>query len=110
MAEEGSSSGRFAITPERRMALFIAIGAGAGVAQTVLLKKFVDGSAPTWMPQIPQLGSFGKPSALAGIAGGVIGILVGLYVPLDPKLKQIAVAYGGSALVSGILSGIDMMP
>jgi branched-subunit amino acid ABC-type transport system permease component len=56
------------------------------------------------------LGSFGKPSALAGIAGGVAGILIGLYVPLDPKLKNIAVSYGGSALVSGILSGLDMMP
>jgi hypothetical protein len=111
MADEVVTSSRFAITPERRQALFIALGAGAGVAQTVLLKKFVDGTPPAWLPSMPAaLGSFGKPSALAGIAGGIIGVIVGLYVPLDPKLKSIAVAYGGSALVSGLLSGLDMMP
>lgn len=110
--ETVSISERLAITPERRMALLIATGAAAGVAQTVLLKKFVDGTpnVPTWFPVITQLGSFGKPSALAGIAGGISGILIGLYVPLDPKLKNIAVSYGGSALISGILSGLDMMP
>jgi len=43
------------------------------------------------------------------IAGGIAGILIGLYFPLDPKLKNVAVAYGGGALASGLLSGLDLM-
>jgi hypothetical protein len=99
-----------AITPDRQKALLIATGAAVGVAQTVLLKKFADGSAQAWMPSLPSwVGSFAKPSAFAGIIGGVAGVLVGLYFPLDPKLKNVAVAYGGGALASGLLSGLDLI-
>lgn len=110
MTEEVVQRGMFAITQERQKALLIACGAAAGVAQTVLLKKFVDGTSPKWMPVLPPvIGNFSKPSAFIGIAGGVAGILIGLYAPLDPKLQNIAIAYGGSALVSGVLSGLDLM-
>ena len=103
---------RLAITPDRRNALLIAAGASAGVAQTVLLRKFVDGtdgSVPTWMPQIGQLGQFNQPSALLGIVLGAVGVVVGLYVPIDPKLKNVAVAYGGAAISTGLLSGLGLM-
>jgi hypothetical protein len=109
---KAQSPSRFAITPERRDALLIATGAAAGVAQTILLKKFVDGAngvVPTWMPQVPQIGSFNQPSAMLGVALGAVGILAGLYIPLDPKLKNIFVAYGGSAISSAILVGAGIL-
>jgi len=105
-----SSHGMLAITPDRQKALLIATGAAAGVAQTVLLKKFTDDAAQSWMPVLPSwVGTFAKPSAFMGIAGGIAGILIGLYFPLDPKLKNVAVAYGGGALASGLLSGLGVM-
>jgi hypothetical protein len=106
-----SSQGMLAITPDRQKALLIASGAAAGVAQTVLLRKFVDGTTTSWMPTLPTWmpAGFTKPSTFIGVVGGLAGIIVGLYVPLDPKLKNIAVAYGGSSLVSGLLSGLDLI-
>lgn len=100
---------RFAITPERRAALLIACGAGVGIAQTVVLKRYVDSTSPTWFPQVTQLGNFGKPSALIGVVGGTLALLVGLYFPLDAQLKNIAVAYGGSSIAGGLLSGIGVI-
>lgn len=112
MVDVVASPGRFAITPERRTALFIAGGAAAGVSQAILLKKFVDGSngsVPSWMPNIPQLGSFNQPSALIGIGAGLAAILIGLYVPLEPNMRNIAVSYGGGAFAGGLLSGLGLL-
>jgi hypothetical protein len=115
MAEAPTTSiaERFAMTPERKMALMITLGAAGGVTQTILLQKLVDGSngtVPSWMPQIPSIGQFNQPSAFFGIVGGLIAVLVGLYVPLNnQKIQNIAVAYGGSAIATGILSGLGMM-
>ena len=112
MVDVVASQGRFAITPERRTALFIAASAAAGVSQAIMLKKFVDGSGttvPSWMPSIPQIGTFNQPSALISMGTGLTAILIGLYVPLEPNLRNIAVAYGGRSLAGGIMSGLGIL-
>lgn len=93
--------------------LMVAGGAGLGAAQTFVLSQFVDYDA-AGMPVnlVPQIGNFGKPSALIGIAGGAaaIGLSVfamktGRFVP-DPRVQYAIAAYGGTALVTGALAGM----
>jgi hypothetical protein len=91
---------------EQKKTAIIAAGAAAGVAQTLVLKKFMDPTTPTLMSQI---GTFGKPSAFIGIAGGLGAILLSVFVLKDHPYTHALTAYGGSALVSGILSGAEGM-
>ncbi len=95
---------------EKEVAM-LAGGSAAGVVQTYLLQKFWDNSGANL---VPQLGGFGKPSALIGIVAGAAAIAVG-FVSMkthrflgDPRLQNLLVAYGGAALTTGILSGMSM--
>lgn len=103
------SESKFALTPERKTALMFAGGAAVGAAQTILLKKYMDGNVPSWYPDLSAIGGFGKPSALIGMATGAAAIGVGLFFLKDPKIRNIAVSYGGSALAGGILSGAGLV-
>lgn len=89
-----------------------AIGAGVGVAQTFLLREYVDRKYPT--TNIESLGTFGTPSALAGIIGGALGLGIGAYGAGKGKdgrqrfadvYVEPAIDYGAAALVSGLFSG-----
>ena len=93
-------------TSEQKKTAIIAAGAAAGVAQVLILKKFMDPTTPTLMA---QLGTFGKPSALIGIASGLGAILLSVFVLKDNAYAHALTAYGGSALVSGILAGAEGM-
>jgi hypothetical protein len=91
---------------EQKKSAIIAAGAAAGVAQTLILKKFMDPKTPTLMP---QLGTFGKPSALISIVGGIGAIALSIFVMRDHQYTHAITAYGGAALVSGILAGAEGM-
>jgi len=91
---------------EQKKTAIIAAGAAVGVAQALILKKVMDPTTPTLMS---QLGTFGKPSALLGIAGGAGAIVLSLFILKDHPYANALTAYGGAALVSGILSGAEGM-
>lgn len=82
-------------------------GAAVGALQTPLLRQYLDPKYPTL---VPQLGKFGTPSAVAGIAGGGIALAAALYANSKRKLTDVQISaletYGTVALVGGILSGI----
>jgi len=95
---------------EKEVAM-LAGGSAIGIVQTYLLQKFVDNSGANW---VPQIGGFGKPSALVGIVAGAAAIALG-FVSMkthrflgDPRLQNLLVSYGGAALTTGILSGMTM--
>lgn len=91
--------------------VLILAGAGAaGVAQTWLIQKFVEPSTPSL---VPQIGNFGRPSALIGIVTGVAAIAVGylamarkIAIISDPRIQFALLGYGGSVLATGILAGM----
>lgn len=87
----------------------IAAAAAAGVAQTIILKKMMDPTTPVLVPQLAQLGAFGKPSALIGIAAGAGAILLSIFTLKDNAYSHALTAYGGASLISGLLSGMDML-
>ncbi len=91
---------------EQKKTAIIAAGAAAGAAQALILRKFMDPTTPTL---VPQLGTFGKPSAILGIAGGVGAIVLSMFVLKDHPYVHAITAYGGAALVTGILSGAEGM-
>lgn len=93
-------------TSDQKKTAIIAAAAAVGVAQSLILKKFMDPTTPTLMA---QLGTFGKPSALIGIAGGLGAILLSVFVLKDNPYTHALTAYGGAALVSGLLSGAEGM-
>ena len=81
------------------------------VAQTFLTNKVSNSStAPPLL--MAQLGNFGSPSALGGIAAGAAGLGLGLYgahsgkAIRDPMVNIGVSAFGASALATGIISGI----
>lgn len=90
-----------------------AIGAGAGVAQTLLLREYVDREYPT--TNIPSLKGFGYMSPLLGLIGGGTALAIGAVGASKgrdgrQRLSDIAIEpaidYGAAALVGGILSGL----
>lgn len=107
-----------------RSDMSIAVGASVGglvgAVQTVLLRQFADipmataflkntaGSPPLLMK---QLKGFGSPSALVGIIGGAVGLVIGLAGMLKGKIIRnrggaaALTSYGVSALTTGLLSG-----
>lgn len=91
---------------EQKKTAIIAAGAAAGLAQTIILRKVMDTTQPSLMP---QLGTFGKPSALIGMAGGAGAIILSIFVLKDNPYANALAAYGGTALVSGLLSGAEML-
>lgn len=89
-----------------------AIGAGVGALQTPLIRVYVD---PTYGSVIPQLGTFGTPSALAGMIGGGSAIAIGALgmtrgrngmQRLSDKVIEPAIDYGVTAFVGGFMSGL----
>jgi len=94
---------------DQKESAIIAVASAAGVAQTIILRKMMDASTPVMIPSLSSLGSFAKPSALVGIAGGLGAIILSIFVLKNSAYGNALTAYGGSALVSGILSGLDMM-
>ena len=95
-------------------------GATVGALQTILLREFVDNSmAKAFLTNttgntpflMKQLKGFGSPSAIFGIAGGVVGLVLGLMSLLKGKIIRHAGAgavltgYGVTALLTGGLSG-----
>lgn len=82
-------------------------GAAVGALQTPLLREYLD---PKYPALIPQLGKFGTPSAVAGIATGGIALAAALYANAKRKLTDVQISaletYGTVALIGGILSGI----
>lgn len=85
-------------------ALMIAGAAAAGAAQTVVLKKYVDGTFSF------PLGPLSSPSTFFGVVGGAAALGLGFYamqtgkIVRDPRIQYMMMAYGGSALVSGLLA------
>lgn len=90
-----------------------AVAAGAGVAQTFILREKVDRKYPT--KNIPAMKGFGCISALAGMIGGGTGLAIGAIGSSKDRTgrqrladiyNEAAIDYGATALVSGLLSGI----
>lgn len=81
-------------------------GAAVGALQTPLLRQYLD---PKYPAMIPQLGTFGTPSAVAGIVGGSITLAAALYANAKRKLSDVKISaletYGTVVLVGGVLSG-----
>ena len=86
-------------------------GVAVGVLQTPVLRVYAD---PKYGVIVPQLGKFGTPSALGGIAAGVIALGIAYYGNEKRKLTDIQVSaletYGAAALVGGIASGVWPVP
>lgn len=87
----------------------IAIAAAAGAGQVIILKKYMDTTTPVLVPQLKDLGAFAKPSALIGIGAGAAAIILSLFVLRDNPYVHALAAYGGTSLVSGLLSGLDVL-
>jgi hypothetical protein len=105
-----TTGSRFELTPARKTLLLMAGGAGIGAAQVFLVRKFTTGdTVKPWGTSLDFLGDFSKPSAVIGIAAGVAGIALGLFVVRDTKIQNVLVGYGGAALTSGVLSGLNMV-
>jgi len=87
----------------------IAVAAAAGLGQVIILKKMMDTTTPVLVPQLAQLGSFAKPSALIGIGAGAVALFLSIVTLRDNAYSHAIAAYGGVSLVSGLLSGLDML-
>ena len=90
-------------------ALIMAAAGAVGVVQNFVLMKFVEPSTPYL---VPQLGGFGKTSAIVGIGAGVAALALGMYSMKtgqfirDPRIQYGLMAYGGASLASGLVSGL----
>ena len=97
------------------------LGSAIGPIQTFLLREYVDtpmannflsGQSNVSPVLIKPLKGFSTPSALAGIASGLVGLGLALYSAKTGKVfrtfnEQLGVlTYGASSLASGIMSGI----
>lgn len=106
-------------------AVYPAGGALVGALQTFLLrelvdnsmaKKFLSNTSSTPPLLMKQLKGFGSPSALFGIAGGFVGLALGLASLLKGAvIKSVKVGgalfgYGLTALITGALSGVYPTP
>jgi hypothetical protein len=91
--------------------LMLAGAGAAGAAQTYLIQKFVEPTQGNW---VPQIGGFGRPSALLGIVGGAAAIAAA-YLAMtgkiqyirDPRIQFALLGYGGAALAGGVLAGMN---
>lgn len=100
---------------EKKSIAVMTVGAGAGLAQTFILREYVD-KEQGLIPGLEGLGGFGTYSAMAGIIGGGITTALGLVSVLTGKITknetiQIGlIGYGIPALSGGILSGLFPHP
>jgi len=93
-------------------ALTIGAGAVGGIGIPFLVRKYYDIDETGQARQfVPQLGSYGTPSAVIGIGTGIAGVAVGMFgdkIKLrDNRVRTAAFAYGVTALASGIMSGYE---
>lgn len=95
-------------TADQKKSAIIAVAAAAGVAQTIILKKMMDPTMPVLVPQLAQFGGIAKPSAIIGIVGGAGAIILSLFVLRDNQYANALTAYGGAALVSGLVAGLNI--
>lgn len=90
-------------------------GAGVGIAQTFILREYVD-KEHGLIPGLEGLGGFGSYSAMGGLISGGITTALGLISVLTGKITtnetiQVGlIGYGIPALSGGILSGIFPHP
>ncbi len=93
-------------------ALTIGAGAIGGIGVPFLVRKYYDvDDAGRARQFIPQLGSYGTPSAVVGIGTGLAGVAAGMFGDKlglrDERMKTAAFAYGVTALASGLVSGYE---
>lgn len=87
----------------------MAAAGAVGVVQNFVLVKFVE---PTTPSLVPQLGGFGRTSAIVGIGAGVAALALGMYSMKtgkfisDPRIQYGLMAYGGASLASGVVAGM----
>ena len=106
---------------DAKTTLAASAGATIGAVQTILLRQYVDNSmANSFLKNtsgtppllMKQLKGFGSVSALVGIAGGIVGLALGLGILLKGMVSRSVtvgaalVGYGSTALFTGILSGV----
>ena len=96
-------------TPEQKQTAIIAGAAAAGVAQTLILKNYMD-NTKSMHTSLSMLGAFSYPAPLIGIVGGSLAIVLSLFVLKEHAYRHAITAYGGAALVSGIAAGIELTP
>lgn len=100
---------------EKKSIAVMTAGAGVGIAQTFILREYVDKEYGL-IPGLEGLGGFGTYSAMGGLISGGITTVVGLISVLTGKITrnetiQIGlIGYGIPALSGGILSGIFPHP
>lgn len=86
-------------------------GAGTGIAQTFILREYVD-KVYGPVPGLDALGGFGTYSALGGLIAGGVTTVAGLVSVLTGKITsneavQLGLlGYGIPALSGGVLSGL----
>lgn len=100
---------------EKKSIAIMTAGAGAGIAQTFILREYVD-KEHGLIPGLDGLGGFGTYSAMGGIISGGITTGLGLVSVLTGKITtnetiQLGlIGYGIPALSGGILSGLFPHP
>ena len=100
---------------EKKSIAVMTAGAGAGLAQTFILREYVDKEYGL-IPGLEGLGGFGSYSAMTGLISGGLTTALGLVSVLTGKITtnetiQIGlIGYGIPALSGGILSGIFPHP
>ena len=98
----------FKLDDVQKKTAIIAAASAVGVAQTIILKKYLPAEM-LGKTIIPQLGEFGKIPALAGITCGSLAIVLSIFVFKDNAYAHAITAYGGGALASGVLSGLGII-
>lgn len=95
----------------KKNAAVVVASSGAGLAQTFILREYVD-KAYGKIPGLDGLGGFGTYSAMGGIIAGGITTGLGLVSVLTGKITRNEtiqlgfIGYGVPALSGGILSGL----
>lgn len=93
-----------------REALIMAAAGAAGVAQDFVLVNFVEPAIGTSL--LPMLGGFGRTKNLMEIVFGAAAIGIGMYgmktgkFIRDPRIQYAMMAYGGTSLALGLVSGV----
>lgn len=100
---------------DKKTAAVAVASSGAGLAQTFILREYVD-KEYGYIPGLEGLGGFGTYSAMAGLISGGITTALGLVSVLTGKITKNEtiqlgmISYGIPALSGGILSGLFPHP
>ena len=90
--------------------LITAAGGAAGAGATLLVREKID---PTKGTVVPQLKQFGTPSALLGVFGGGLSLVLGLLgeydkIEIPEELKDFLLGFGAGAFTVGIVARIRL--